>query len=71
MVQGVIEGYDWRKTRKLTKTEKRKLTRMMMLSFKTSDELEKLYKSVQKIALKKEKYTQDEIYAIIMNIVIY
>ncbi len=70
MVQGVIEGYDWRKTRKLTKTEKRKLTRMMMLSFKTSDELEKLYKSVQKIALKKEKYTQDEIYAIIMNIVI-
>ena len=70
MVQGVIEGYDWRRTRRLTKTETRKLTRKMLLSFKTSEELENLYKTLQKVATEKQQYTQDEIYAIIMNIVI-
>lgn len=70
IVEAIIEGYDWRKTRKLTKDEKNKLAQRIVASDKTESQIKGLYDAVERMVVGKDKFTQDEIFAIIMNIAI-
>lgn len=70
IVEAIIEGYDWRKTRKLTKDEKNKLAQRIVASDKTGSQIKELYDAVERMVVGKDKFTQDEIFAIIMNIAI-
>ena len=70
IVEAIIEGYDWRKTRKLTKDEKNKLAQRIVASDKTGSQIKELYNAIERMVVGEDKFTQDEIFAIIMNIAI-
>lgn len=70
IVEAIIEGYDWRKTRRLTKQEKDILGKRIATIDISSEQIKRLYNSLQKMVVGREKFAQDEIFAIIINIAI-
>ena len=70
MVEAIIEGYDWRKTRRLTKQEKDILGKRIATIDISSEQIKRLYNALQKMIVGREKFAQDEIFAIIINIAI-
>lgn len=68
--EAIIEGYNWKKTRALTKTEKDKLARKISINKISGEDLKRLYNELNKMIVSDSKFSQDEIFAIIINMAI-
>lgn len=68
--EAIIEGYNWTKTRTLTKAEKDKLARKICTNRISSEDLKRLYNELNKMIVRNSKFSQDEIFAIIINMAI-
>lgn len=69
--EAVVEGYNWKETgNSLTKQEKILVANTLLRGVVTNDEIYKLYEAINKIQIGKNKFTQNEIFAIMINIAI-
>ena len=69
--EAIVEGYNWKKEgNALTKREKDLIASTLLKNVKRNDELYNLYKAINKIQIGKNKFTQNEIFAIMINIAI-
>lgn len=70
-VEGIVEGLDWKSIgRPLTNSEKERLGRKIIVHTTSENEILDLYLEMQKIKSKKREFTQEEIFASIINIAI-
>ena len=70
VVEAIMEGYNWQKTRKLTKQETDRLAKKIATLNVDGEKLRRLYNYLSKMVVEKDKFTQSEICAIIINIAI-
>lgn len=70
VVEAIMEGYNWQKTRKLTKQEKDRLAKKIAVLDVDGEKLRRLYNYLSRMVVEKDKFTQSEICAIIINIAI-
>lgn len=69
--EAIVEGYNWRQTgNSLTKIEKILVANTLLKGVLHNNELYKLYDAINKIQIGKNKFTQNEIFAIMINIAI-
>ena len=71
IVEAIVEGYNWRKDgNSLTINEKVLLAQRLLLNVTNANQLYTLYEAINKIQVGKKKFTQSEIFAIMINIAI-
>lgn len=71
IVEAIVEGYNWRKDgNSLTINEKVLLAQRLLLNVNNANQLYTLYEAINKIQVEKKKFTQSEIFAIMINIAI-
>lgn len=71
IVEAIVEGYNWRKEgNSLTKKEKELLANRLLRGVETNNEIYKLYEAINKIQIGKNKFTQNDVFAIMINIAI-
>lgn len=71
IVEAIVEGYNWRKDgNSLTINEKVLLAQRLLLNVTNANQLYTLYEAINKIQVEKKKFTQSEIFAIMINIAI-
>ena len=71
VAEAIVEGYNWKKdSNSLTKKEKELLTRALLREKGCNSGLYKLYEAINKIQIGKNKFTQNDIFAIIINLAI-
>ena len=70
VVEAIMEGYNWQKTRKLMKQETDRLAKKIATLNVDGEKLRRLYNYLSKMVVEKDKFTQSEICAIIINIAI-
>lgn len=71
IVEAIVEGYNWRKDgNSLTINEKVLLAQRLLLNVNNANQLYTLYEAINKIQVEKKKFTQSEIFAIMLNIAI-
>ena len=71
IVEAIVEGYNWRKEgNSLTKKEKELLANRLLRGVETNNEIYKLYEAINKIQIGKNKFTQNDVFAIMVNIAI-
>ena len=70
VVEAIMEGYNWQKTRKLTKQENDTLAKKIAVLDVDGEKLRRLYNYLSKMVVEKDKFTESEICAIIINIAI-
>ncbi len=69
--EAIVEGYNWKQTgNSLTKQEKILVANTLLRGVVTNDELYKLYEAINKIQIGKNKFTQNEVFAIMINLAI-
>ncbi len=69
IAEAIVEGYNWRKDgNSLTIKEKELLANKLLLNVVYASQLHTLYEAINKIQIGKNKFTQNEIFAIIINI---
>ncbi len=71
IAEAIIEGYNWNKVHNvLTKREEVLISKKLLKGVENSTELYNLYEAVNKIQINGHKFSQDEIFAIIINLAI-
>ena len=71
IAEAIVEGYNWKKDgNTLTKKEKELIINTLLRSVKTNNELYNLYEAINKIQIERKKFTQNEIFAIMINLAI-
>ena len=71
IAEAIIEGYNWKKDgNALTKDEKVLLINTLLTSVDTTNKLYKLYDAISHIQVGEKKFTQNDIFGIIINIAI-
>ena len=71
IAEAIVEGYNWKKdSNSLNKKEKELLTRTLLREKGYNSGLYKLYEAINKIQIGKNKFTQNDIFAIIINLAI-
>ena len=71
IAEAIIEGYNWKKDgNSLTKKEKELMINTLLKSVEINNELYNLYEAINKIQILKNKFTQNEIFAIMINLAI-
>ncbi len=71
ITEAIVEGYNWKQTgNSLTKQEKIMVANTLLKSVISNNELYKLYEAINKIQIGRNKFTQNEIFAIMINIAI-
>ncbi len=71
IVEAIVEGYNWRKDgNSLTINEKVLLAQRLLLNVTNANQLYTLYEAINKIQVGRKKFTQSEIFAIMINIAI-
>ncbi len=71
IAEAIVEGYNWRKDgNSLTIKEKELLAKKLLFNVIDASQLHTLYEAINKIQIGKNKFTQNEIFAIIINIAI-
>ena len=69
VAEAIVEGYNWKKdSNSLTIKEKELLSKALLRVEKIDNGLYKLYEAINKIQIGKYKFTQNEVFAIIINI---
>ncbi len=66
--EDIISGFDWSKTRELSEAEKNELASKIYASSINASQLRNLYYQLSKIKLGNISFSEEEIFAIIMNI---
>ena len=71
IAEAIVEGYNWKKdSNSLTIKEKELLANALLRGVKKNDEIYRLYSAINKIQIGKSKFTQNEAFAIMINIAI-
>jgi len=71
IAEAMVEGYNWKKEgNALTKKEKNLLANLLLRSVTNNNELYKLYDAINKTQIGRKKFTQNEIFAIMINLAI-
>lgn len=71
IAEAIVEGYNWKQDgNTLTESEKALMMNTLLKSVGTNNELYKLYEAINKIQLGRNKFTQNEIFAIMINLAI-
>lgn len=71
IAEAIVEGYNWKQDgNTLTESEKILMINTLLKSVGTNNELYKLYEAINKIQLGRNKFTQNEIFAIMINLAI-
>lgn len=71
IAEAIVEGYNWKEDgNSLTKKQKELLANALMRGEKIDNELYKLYEAINKIQIGKNKFTQNEVFAIMINLAI-
>ena len=71
IAEAIIEGYNWKKDgNSLTKREKELMINTLLKSVEVNNELYKLYEAINKIQIEKNKFTQNDVFAIMINLAI-
>jgi len=71
IAEAIVEGYSWRKDgNSLTIKEEELLANKLLLNVVDASQLHALYEAIIKIQIGRNKFTQNEIFAIIINIAI-
>ena len=71
IAEAIVEGYNWKKdSNSLTKQEQILLANTLLRGVKINNELYKLYDAINKIQIEKNKFTQNEVFAIMINLAI-
>ena len=71
IAEAIIEGYNWKKDgNTLTKAEKVLLINTILTNVNTTNKLYKLYDAISHIQVGEKKFTQNDIFGIIINIAI-
>ena len=69
--EAIVEGYNWKKDgNSLTRKEKTLLANALMQGVKTNNEIYKLYEAINKIQIGRFKFTQNDVFAIMINLAI-
>lgn len=71
IAEAIVEGYNWRKDgNTLTIKEKELLAQRLLLNITNASQLHTLYEAINKTQIGRNKFSQNEIFAIIINIAI-
>ena len=71
IAEAIVEGYNWKKDgNSLTIKEKELLANALLRGVKTNNELYRLYESINRIQIGKNKFTQNNVFAIMINLAI-
>lgn len=71
IAEAIVEGYNWKKDKNsLTKKEKELLSKALLRGEKIDDGLYELYEAINKIQIGKNKFTQNDVFAIMINLAI-
>ena len=71
IAEAIVEGYNWKQTgNSLTKQEKTLVANTLLKGLTADNELYTLYEAINKIQIGRNKFTQNEIFAIMINIAI-
>ncbi len=71
IAESIVEGYNWKKDgNSLTKKEKELLVNTVLRGVISSNELYKLYNAINSIQIWDNKFTQNDVFAIIINLAI-
>lgn len=71
MVESIVEGYNWRRDgNSLTSEEKELIADKLLTWVSNKNELHKVYRAISKTQIGKTKFTQNDIFGIIINIAI-
>ena len=71
IAEAIVEGYNWKKDgNTLIKKEKELMINTLLRGVKTNNELYNLYEAINNIQIGSQKFTQNEIFAIIINLAI-
>ena len=71
MSEAIVEGYNWKQTgNSLTKQEKVLVANKLLINITKDNELYKLYDAINKIQVNGHKFSQNEIFAIMINLAI-
>ena len=71
IAEAIVEGYNWKNEgNTLTSNEKVIMTNRLLRSVGTNNELYNLYEAINKIQIGRNKFTQNDIFAIIINLAV-
>ena len=71
IAEAIVEGYNWRQNGiSLTKQEKTLVANTLLKGLATNNELYVLYEAINKMQIEGKKFTQNEIFAIMINLAI-
>ena len=71
IAEAIVEGYNWKRDGNvLTRNEKELLANKLLQGVTKKDELYKLYKAINNIQIGDNKFTQNDVFAIMINLAI-